>query len=279
MNRRLVGTLGLAAAAVIGTTVPAWAYWTLTSHPSSVAAAKATQLNAANVEAGRNGVQGGGAQITIRIAPGPGAFPDRFTVFRGPDLICLDTPTDETCVATGSANSGDKIYTITAYAGTNWVSAVSTCSFKSINANPDVPTSTRCAPLSSPLTGVSSSSSSSGFAAASDDSTSKGAPTPTTEPGADEPISTVEPDPVSTEPVTEPTPEPTPEPLTEPTPQPTVEPDPVVMEPTPEPEPAPEPNVEQPAEEATESAPEESADAPVVTEDSSTKPDAEQDAG
>jgi hypothetical protein len=174
MNRRRTGTLGLTAAAVLGTTVPAWAFWTLTSDPTSVAAAKATELNGANVEAGRNGRSGVNAHIVSRFGAGPGAIPDRYTVYRGPDLLCFEIPSNTTCEETGSNNSGDKLYTITAYAGTNWVSDMSTCSFKSNNALPDVPSSTRC----HPLVGVTSLRTST----TTPDPTPTPTPTPTPEP-------------------------------------------------------------------------------------------------
>lgn len=206
MNRRLLGTLGLTAMAVIGSTVPAWAFWTLTSDPTSVASAKATQLSAANVQAGRTG-QGNNAHITIKIAPGPGAYPDHFTVYRGPDLVCNNIPTSQTCDETSSNNSGDKTYTITAYAGSKWVSAVSTCSFKNNNATPDVPSSTNCAPISS------------GFAAQSLRSAPAPTPTPTPTPApVQAPVATPTPTPA---PVATPEPTPTPAPVATPDPTPT----------------------------------------------------------
>jgi hypothetical protein len=243
VNRRKLVVVGLAAAAVVGSASSSWAFWTLTSDPTSTAGAKATQLNGANVVAGRNGQSGVNAHIQIGISAGPGALPDRFTVFRGPDLMCDQIPSNTLCDETGSNNSGDKIYTITAYAGTNWVSAVSTCSFKNNNALPDVPSSIRC----QPLVGVSSASASSsstqsGFAASStDNSKPKGSSTPTPTPAP----AVITPDPTPTPVVT-----PDPTPVPDPTPTPVVTPDPTPV-PTPDPTPAPAETPSTPAETST----------------------------
>lgn len=228
MNRRRIVSAGIAAAAVVGTAGPAYAFWTMTSDPTSTGGAKANQLVAAHAQAGRNGKSGINATITIRLGAG---IADRFTVYRGPDLVCLNKPANQVCEETGSNNSGDKTYTITQYTGTNWVSSVTTCVFKNNDAVAD-PSSVNCSPLTNPIAPLSASRTVA--PADSTASTSKSAPAPT-------------PTPIPTPvPTPEPTPEPAPEPaVSEPGPaeaptEPTTEPAATAEEPKGE-EPAPKP--------------------------------------
>jgi hypothetical protein len=176
VNRRSITVAGLAAAAVVGTAVPSWAFWTLTSDPTSTAGAKANELVAAHAQAGRNGKSGVNATITIRLGAG---IADRFTVYRGPDLVCLNKPANQVCEETGSNNSGDKTYTITQYVGTNWVSSVTTCVFKNNDAVAD-PSSVNCSPLTNPIAPLTASRMSAPAGSTTTDS--KVAPTPTPTP-------------------------------------------------------------------------------------------------
>jgi hypothetical protein len=207
VNRRRIAAVGIATAAVVGTAGPSWAFWTLTSDPTSTAGAKADSLVAAHAQAGRNGASGVNAKITIRLGAG---IADRFTVYRGPDLVCLDKPANQVCEETGSNNSGDKTYTITQYVGTNWVSSVTTCVFKNNNAVAD-PSSVNCSPLTNPIAPLSASRTVA--PADSTASTSKSAPaptpiptpTPTAEPVVTEPAPVEESPAEPTEPASEPT--------------------------------------------------------------------------
>ncbi len=115
MNRRLTGAFGLAAAAVIGSTVPAWAFWTLTSDPASTAGAKAGNLLAAPlVQVDRTG-NGNDIKVHFRIPVVPGVHPTNFTVSRkvqgggttyNPIAGCINIDVSLTCTSTDSSNNG-----------------------------------------------------------------------------------------------------------------------------------------------------------------------------
>ena len=219
MKCRRIAVTGLAAAAVIGSTGPAWAFWTLTSNPTSTAGAKADSLPTPAVQSSRTG-NGSNIQVHFRIAASPGAVPDRFTVSRKaagsgttytPLAGCIDVLATTTCTASDSENNGAQTYRIFTTAGTFWFSGVSVCQYLNNNNGPSGPNNLSCTALVGPIAPLAGRAAPSDSTAGLSSGGSKSTATPTETPAAD-------PAPTST------APEPTPTPTPEATPAPTLTP-------------------------------------------------------
>ncbi len=217
MNRRSLtvgGTVaGVAATVLLGTVAPAFAYWTLTSHPESTGGAGAGTLAAPVIQVDRTG-QGNTIKVHFRVVPTPGQLPTTFSVSRqgnsggyAPLAGCTNVPVDQTCTSTDSENNGNQHYRVFATAGTFWKSSDSICDFQN-SQNVLTPTSVNCSVFTSTPAPVAPR---------------MAAPTPSPTP---EPTPTPTPEPTPT-----PTPTPTPEPSPEAPPAPVVEPEPPVAAP------------------------------------------------
>lgn len=244
MNRRVIGAVGLTAAAVVGTGLPASAFWTLTSHPDSAASAKASTVTGAPFVQTTRTNSGNQRTITFKIvAPAGGSVPTTYRVTRvdlGTIICTINFPADS-CSPTGNSNDigGNKQFEIRAQVGASWFSDIATCHYKDGGSTgPDGPDTFQCTKLTTPFAAAAKSPSGD-----ADLSKSGSESSPAKAEGASSPIPTPEPTPtpVTTSP-TEPTPTP------EPTPVPTAVPTPG---PTPTPEPTPQPAVNEPAKEAT----------------------------
>jgi hypothetical protein len=154
MKRRRVAATGIAVAAIVGTAGPSWAFWTLTSDPTSTAGAKADTLNTPTVQSSRSG-NGANLIAKFKVVSPTGAAPDHYTVFRSSngttfDTVpgCVNIPTTTTCQSVGQDNNGDKTYRITVTTGTFWTApSYAVCQYLNNSDDPTGPQNFQCSTL------------------------------------------------------------------------------------------------------------------------------------